>query len=599
MMNPMKRLIFAFFLVGAFSMSGCALKKMMKMADEQNLTVTPSPLEVHSDTVSFEVSATLPPKMLKKDHIYAIDLEYQYNGQSVELERIEFAANDFPNSNEESPRMTESFSFPYNDDIGNGNLVAQGVGISTKSGKELTSDELPIAEGLITTSQLVDKNFDVAYADHGYNTGEELEPTYVEFYFTQGSSYLRPSERRSDRGDFLQAFIAEKNVTRTVSITGTHSPEGPERINANLSENRAEVIEEWYRDMMERYDYKGAADEISFILKDVVEDWTEFKEKLADYDEISQEQKSQILEIVNGSGSFEEKEDALHRLPSYNQIFRDIYPELRAARTEILTVMDKKSEAEISVLSKQVANNQVDSDTLSIEEMMYGATLTPSLSEKEAIYKSAASKADSWNAHANLGGVYLQQAMGAGSQSQMNSLLEQATTQFELANRKEENAASYINLAIINMLQDNPVKAAELIEEAEGMTASTNTVTSALNQVKGIIEIARAEYDQAITSLARAEESAVNLYNKGLAHILSEDYQNATNALEDAIEMDDDYAWAYYALAIANARMGDENDVYSNLTKAVSMVPDLRERALNDLEFRNVSGTDAFRNAIR
>jgi len=595
----MKRLIFAFFLVGAFSMSGCALKKMMKMADEQNLTVTPSPLEVHSDTVSFEVSATLPPKMLKKDHIYAIDLEYQYNGQSVELERIEFAANDFPNSNEESPRMTESFSFPYNDDIGNGNLVAQGVGISTKSGKELTSDELPIAEGLITTSQLVDKNFDVAYADHGYNTGEELEPTYVEFYFTQGSSYLRPSERRSDRGDFLQAFIAEKNVTRTVSITGTHSPEGPERINANLSENRAEVIEEWYRDMMERYDYKGAADEISFILKDVVEDWTEFKEKLADYDEISQEQKSQILEIVNGSGSFEEKEDALHRLPSYNQIFRDIYPELRAARTEILTVMDKKSEAEISVLSKQVANNQVDSDTLSIEEMMYGATLTPSLSEKEAIYKSAASKADSWNAHANLGGVYLQQAMGAGSQSQMNSLLEQATTQFELANRKEENAASYINLAIINMLQDNPVKAAELIEEAEGMTASTNTVTSALNQVKGIIEIARAEYDQAITSLARAEESAVNLYNKGLAHILSEDYQNATNALEDAIEMDDDYAWAYYALAIANARMGDENDVYSNLTKAVSMVPDLRERALNDLEFRNVSGTDAFRNAIR
>jgi tetratricopeptide (TPR) repeat protein len=598
MMNPMKRLIFAFFLIGIVFSSGCKLKQMMKMAKEQNLTVTPSPLEVHADTVSFEVSANLPAKMLKKDLVYAIDLEYQSNGQTVELERIEFVANDFPNRDEESPRMTKSFSFPYNEELGNGNLVAQGVGIVPASGKEATTDEMPVAEGLITTSQLVDKTVPVAYADHGYNTGEELVPTNVEFFFQQGSSYLRPSEMRSDRGDFLSAFVAEKNVTRTVSITGTHSPEGPERVNSSLAENRAQAIEKWYRDMMDRYDYKGSADEINFILKDVVEDWTEFKEMLADYDGISQEQKSQILEIVNGSGNFEQKEDALHRLPSYNKIFRDIYPKLRVAKTEILTVMDKKSEAEISVLSKQLSNGQVKQDTLSMEELLYGATLTPSISEKEAIYKAAIKKEDNWAAHASLGAVYLAQALEASDQSRKNDLMEQAMTQFEMANNMNENAATYVNMAIIDLMQGNSVKAQQTIASAEKMNPS-NTVTQSLNAVKGVIQIHRAQYEEAIRSLARAEEGPVNLYNKGLAHILAKDYQNAQSALQDAIEMRNDYALAYYALAIANARMQNESELYDKLGRAIQLNPDLREQALNNLEFQNYSGSDQFRNAIR
>ena len=145
----------------------------------------------------------------------------------------------------------------------------------------------------------------------GWTPDEELEPTNVNFYFLQGSSVLRSSEKRSDRGKFFQAFIAEKNVTRTVTITGTHSPEGSERINSDLSKNRAERIEQYYDQMMDRYDYKGAAESIKFVLKPVVEDWTEFKTALEKYDGIDQSSKSEILNIVNGSSSFEGKEDAL------------------------------------------------------------------------------------------------------------------------------------------------------------------------------------------------------------------------------------------------------------------------------------------------
>ena len=72
-------------------------------------------------------------------------------------------------------------------------------------------------------------------------------------------------------------------------------------------------------------------------------------------------------------------------LSTYRKVFRDVYPKLRTAKTEILVVKDKKTDAEMSVLSKQVTQNSVSADTLSFEEMMYSATLTPSLDEKAAI----------------------------------------------------------------------------------------------------------------------------------------------------------------------------------------------------------------------
>ncbi len=69
------------------------------------------------------------------------------------------------------------------------------------------------------------------------------------------------------------------------------------------------------------------------------------------------------MEIVNGSGSFVEKEDKLHKLSSYDKVFKNIYPDLRAAKTEVLTVKQKKSDAEISVLAKQITKSEASADT--------------------------------------------------------------------------------------------------------------------------------------------------------------------------------------------------------------------------------------------
>ena len=70
----MRKLVYVFLIIGALGFTGCTLPKMIKMAKEQNLTVTPNPLEVHKDTVKYEMAANIPVKMLKKGTVIQLIL---------------------------------------------------------------------------------------------------------------------------------------------------------------------------------------------------------------------------------------------------------------------------------------------------------------------------------------------------------------------------------------------------------------------------------------------------------------------------------------------------------------------------------------------
>ena len=601
----MRKFIYALLTIGVLTFYGCAMNTMMKMAKDQQLTVDPDPLEVHADKVNFEISAVLPVKMLKPNLTYSVEPSYEYAGKATKLDAIKFTANEFPNRDTQQPRVSESFEMPYASDMDKGTLTVVGMGINDKNGKTKgPTEKMEIAKGLITTSKLVVPAYYGAYVSYdykdetvgGWTPEEELEPTNVNFFFLQGSSVLRSSEKRSERGKFFQAFIAEKNVTRTVTITGTHSPEGPERVNSDLSKNRAEKIEDYYRQMMDRYDYEGVADEIKFVLKPVIEDWTEFKEALEDYDGVDQAAKSEILSIVNGSGSFEEKEDALHKLSSYRAIFRDIYPDLRAAKTEILTVIEKRSDAEISVLAKQIAEGKLPADTLSYGELAYAAYLTPSLSEKAAIYEATVKTYDNWAAHNNLGAVYLNMAIeGEGD---MNSNVEKALTQLEISLNKKNNAYAKGNMGSAELMQGNAEKAYGSLSDAVGMNPPSKIVYG-FNGTKGSIEIMTADYSEAVKTLSSSADNADNLFNKGFAQVLAKDYQNAVITFDELSDKDSDYAMAYYGAAIASSRLGKADDVVANVKKAAGSDPELKSKMAGDLEFAKYFADSNFVDAVK
>src|SRR5690606_31278074 len=363
----------------------------------------------------------------------------------------------------------------------------------------------------------------------------------------------------------LDAFIASKNATRTVSVTGTHSPEGAERINARLSPDRAAAIEKFYRAQMKKYDYKGMADSINFVLKPVIRDWTGFRAELEKYEGISSEEKAEYLNIINGGGSFEDQEKQMKRLSTYRKVFRDVYPKLRTAKTEILVVKEKKTDAEISVLAKQITQG-ADADTLSFEELMYAATLTPSLEEKEAIYSAATKKGSNWNAHNNLGAVYLAQAQE--NEANATALADKAQAQLELAARIQDAPEVQANLASVQMLKGNPYAAYNHASKAlSGGIQGDNA--AGVNGIKGAAEIFKADYAAAVQYTSNAPDEVKNLVNKGLAQLPNKDFQNAANSFNDAIQKDNSFALAHYGAAIAAARLDRADDVVKHLTNAV------------------------------
>ena len=590
----MRKLFYAFVIIGAMTFTGCTLPQMIKAAKEQKLEITPNPLEVHKDTVVFDMTGNLPVKMLKKGTVYTLNTFYKYGDNELALSPAEYSAADFPNSATEEVKVSKNQVFPYKDEYKIGTVEVQGV--ASKGTKSKTTPRLTLATGVITTSKLVQNSYYAAYADHGYNNREELIPVVIpDFIFERGRSVLRTSEIKAAKGKQLDAFIASKNVTRTVTITGTHSPEGAERINSKLSEERAKAIEKFYRAQMKKYDYKGAADSIKFILKPIVDDWSDFKNALAAYDKITSDEKSEYLNIINGGGSFENQEKAMKKLKTYNKVFRDVYPGLRTAKTEILTVKDKKTDAEISVLAKQITSGQASADALSFEELMYSATLTPSVEEKVAIYEAATKKGSNWNAHNNLAAAYLEQAISNSSNAA--SLVDKAAAQVELAAKLNEAPEVHANLATIALWKGNPYKAYSHATKA--LRGASNDVTRGVNGVKGASEIYMANYSAAVSSTSSAVDTDVNLFNKGLAQLLNKDFSNAASSFAESTRKNSNLAIGYYGAAVAAARSGNGDAVVSNLTSAVRIDSSLKDKALADLEFAKFATTEAFRNALK
>ncbi len=581
-------------------LTGCTLSQMIKMAKDQKLTVAPNPLEVHGDSVKFSISAALPVKMLKKNKVYTVNTFYKAGEQTkLALGDIQFKSEDFPKAKVEQPMLTKGFSFPFQSNLTPGDLYVVGIA-STLNGKSKTSPELPVAKGIITTSRLVKDYYFVSYAFHGYNKNEELIPVDLSFYFDKGKSKLKTNDTKGATGKFFQQFLASKNVTRTVTIVGSHSPEGAELVNSKLSEERAKVVEKYYKENMMKYNTKSAVDSINFVLKAKVQEWDDFKAMVDSSKKLTRDQKTEILDIVNGpDGDFRAKEKVLSRLKSYKILLKEIYPKLRTSSTELLVVKKKKSDAEMSLLSKGVASGAIKQDTLTDEELAYSATLTPDLKEKESIYKAATKKNDSWVAHNNLAATELDMAKKASSADEKKKLIEDALLHLQIASNKNASAAEVqANLGAAYLLTGDMAKARAALAMASQLSKS-DEVTSGISAELGVMQIKAGDYNGAIASLSKAVDAPEVKYDLALAYLLNKNFDTAKAAFKEAENADQSNAWAFYAAAVTGARMNNIEDLTSNLATAVKLDPSLKAKALADLEFRDFVANEAFKNVLK
>jgi hypothetical protein len=597
MINPRKILGFILAL-GVLLFSGCTLQQMIKMAKDQQLTVTPNPLELHGDSVTFELSAVLPLKLLKKDKLYTLATAYKYTDQKIELPNIPFKLTDYPNSAVEQPKVTKKFSFFYKPEIKNGIVTIIGTA-SDANQKSKSTPELTVASGIITTSRLYKDYSFFTYAANSYDPSEEYIPVFIEFHFEKAISTLSKKELKGATAQYFENFIKSKKPTRTVAITGTHSPEGAERINTKLSEDRAITIGNFYKETLKKYAYQELGDSIKFEVKSVVDDWTDFKIQLDSNATLTAEEKAEIKGIVDGTeGTFTEKEIKLQALKSYKIVTKDIYPKCRVAKTIIYTIKPKKTSAEMALLAKGITEGKYKADTLTDDELLYSATLTPLLEEKVAIYLAATKQADSWVAHNNLGAAYLETASKQPDPAKNADLLDKAITQLEISKTRKEAVENNANLASAYILKGRVADASNAIAAALSLKPSDD-ITKGLNSIKAAIEIRGAKYPAAISSASNGVSTYITKYDLALAYLLNKEFDKAKTAIASANDGNISDGLGYYIAAIIAARTNDPATVYSNLQKAISITDSLRAKALDDLEFAKLNTEQGFKDAVK
>ena len=583
-------------LVVLILISGCnPLKKMIALSEQQQINVNPNPIELAGSEVSFDVESTLPVGMLPKGTSYTLNFDFE----GTQVGSVEFRASDYPNSTSSVSKNTKTITVAYDPSLMGGNpgkLNVKGTAKVVATGKSLDTESSDVADGVNTTITFTRAtNIPTPTAYPGYTDAEETEVTTVDFYFNQGSSYLRGSEKKSDRGEQFSAFVAEKNMTKGVNITGAHSPEGSTKVNESLAGRRANAIEKYYRAEMDRYDYKDEAGEINFDLLPVVENWDALRRALRASTSLSREDRSQIGAIINGGGSFVDKEKSLSKLSSYKTLMKEVYPDLRTARTEVTTVIEKKPNNEILAIAQNIVSGESSSEALSHGELLFAGGLTPDLSEKAAIYGAAVKWGGTWQAHNDFGDVHIMLAKQEeeGSESQLK-LLEAAKTQLDISNNKKENAESHLNLAAIAAMQYDWNLANEHINKAAGLDLTY--AEGMYNMAKGTILIPLGDYENALNHLNKVGQRGWAKWRKGIVQLMSYNFDEAKKEMAALRKQFKESGWKEnggidYVHAIISAREGDSNAVAENLKTALSKDENgmLKERLVNDVEFINFS----------
>jgi Flp pilus assembly protein TadD len=285
--------------------------------------------------------------------------------------------------------------------------------------------------------------------------------------------------------------------------------------------------------------------------KYTAQDWEGFQE-LVKASNI--QDKDIILRVLAMYKDPQEREQQIKNISSaFRELADGILPQLRRSRLIINYETIGRSDEQI------LEQINADPKKLSIEELLYGATLKETPAEQEAIYKLATTVyPNDARAYNNLATI----AYARGDYEAVKTLLAQA---LRIDGKLPEGKANQGLLA----LKNGDVKTAELL-------IASATDANGLSEVMGNLNLAKGNYAQAEQDFGSSSSNSA-----ALAQILNKNYAAAEATLRHVKQAD---ATTDYLKAIVYNRLGNSTDAKEALRHATSKDAGLAKYAENDLE---------------
>ena len=541
--------------------SSCSSKLRPLTADQ--VKAEPQPLEVVGGKVPVTVHLTFPAKWFPKDATLTVVPIIRYQGgekwgTGTTFQGEKVYGNDRIVHYANGSNATVQFSIPYIPAMAKSELY---LNLKGKQGsRTIQLPDLKVADGVIATEALatVAGVAPVIAPDGFQRIVKEAYDANIMFQIQQ--SNVRSSELTKDEVQEWQYTVQNAKETPnqevSVEVQAYASPDGGRELNEKLSASREKNTTTALKGRFRKEKMQDVAIDAHYT----AQDWEGFKQLV---EQSNFQDKDLVLRVLSMYPDPEQREREIKNISSvFSKLAEEVLPKLRRSRLIANVKIIGRSDDEIKKTLEKYPS------ALTVEELLYAATLTDDLQQQESIYKLTAQKyAKDYRAYNNIGTLYLQRE---------NYVT--AKRWFEQALKQKDNAESKVNLGLIALKDGDVAKATSLIAEGSSLPG--------VGQVLGYLYLSQGEYAKAQTAYG---DYASN--NAAVAQILNRDYSKALSTLSAIAKPD---ATTEYLRAIIGARTNDSSAAIAALGRAVSLDPTLTTRIANDLEFVGLRGQRDF-----
>ena len=548
-----KQFILAVSMVLTLLFSSC--NKDMTALDPSLFKCNPNPLEVKGGKIDAIIAGKFPVKYFTKNAVVTVTPVLKFNGKELKGEPVSFQGEKIKGNNkviyyQMGGTYPIKVSFDYVPEMANCELFLDFDIVTSQKTYKIPS--VKVADGVISTSQLVSTSAaeiaPVLMADKFQRSIKETQEADILFAIKK-SDLKKGATSAADVVSLTQKIKNLKEGVQTgIEVSGYASPEGGLELNTNLAEKRQKVTADFLSKEL-----KKVKQTVTFSSKFTAEDWAGFQALM---EKSNIQDKELILRVLTMYSDPEERERQIRNLSvTFKSIAEQILPQLRRSRMRLTMDVVGKSDADLTKLAKE------DASKLSIDELLFAATLTADLQEKSAIYQKATE-------------LYPTDVRGfnnlGATQYQLGKMDDAARYFVKALEIDSKSADINYNAGITSLAKGELSKAEEQFGKAAGTSGN-------LNQALGTISVIKGEYGK-----GKAYLGAVPTNNAALLQILNGDYSGARKTLAGVAKPN---GITSYLGAIIGARINDRDMVYSKLKEAVKLDGSLSAKAAKDLEF--------------
>jgi len=543
-----------------------------------NFTIQPKQLRLDGDSIRFMLQGTalLPSGILSKEaHVM---LQLRASQDTLELGEVEAGSNG------SFSVFSKNIALAYHPWMDEGSLVLQLV---FGSRDQALAEERVLATGVWAPQRWVHLGNSLAgermpevgrYAELQSPAPSRAVTEEFTFYFAPGSSDWTTALGNEVEINRLGEFLKKNPDVQQLHLTGLQSPEQAEGRNSQLGFNRGQAIGQVLPKFFPVLEQK----KIKYSSR--WNDWFDFRILLADYSELSEENKDAFYQIILGEGSYLEKGISLRELPDFAKVSAALYPLLRSVKVE-LTARPYLGLNQEQAKRLQEALRSNGAKLLSEAEWALAAGASQDLEEKGYLYSKMAEGYPGPRPYINLAVVRLRQAQSLPDLGSKEVLWEEAERLLNHAQQGESTPILLYNQAQLLIHSGEYWKGYTLLSDASVLAKGQGALVADIDLLRGALDVQRGDYKLALLRFEAPISTAKDYFNKGIAHFQLGDYGGATAAFEASVIQSREFGYGYYGLAWVAMELGQADIALDYLQKALQNNPPLRKKAALDPTF--------------